>query len=121
MRDPAGLTWSFDVATALGTDRFKKAVAESLEGCGQNRLIPVDCRRCAQPSLEHVFAGEEGNSRGRDALILVAHVTHGYRLAEIARFLAVAPSTVSKALSRGRRWRERAPCWSQDRTQSSPQ
>jgi putative transposase len=102
VRDPAGLTWSFDMAAALGTLRFKKAVAESLERGGENRPIPVDCRRSAQPSLERLFAAEEADDRSRDALILVAHVTHGYRLAEIARFLAVAPSTVSKALSRVR-------------------
>jgi hypothetical protein len=98
------------MATALGTPRFKKAIALSLEGCGQNRLIPVACRRCAQPSLEHVFAGEEEDSRSRDALILTAHVTHGYRLAEIARFLGAEPSTVSKALSRARRSREAEAC-----------
>jgi hypothetical protein len=103
VRDPAGLTWSFDMATALGTVRFKKAVAGSLEGCAQDRPIPADCRRWAQPSLAHVFSSQEGDSRSRDALILVAHETHGYRLAEIARFLALAPSTVSKALTRARR------------------
>jgi REP element-mobilizing transposase RayT len=110
VRDPAGLTWSFDPESALGTARFKKAVAESLERSGEDRPIPVDCRRCAQPPLEHVFSGEEADSRSRDALILVAHVTHGYRLAEIATFLAVAPSTVSKALTRarGQPWRKRA-------------
>jgi putative transposase len=121
VRDPAGLTWSVDMATALGTARFKKAVAESLAGDRQDRLIPIDCRRCVQPSLEHVFSDEEGHSRSRDALILLAHVTHGYRLADIARFLAVAPSTVSKALSRGRQWRERMASGSHDRPQSSPQ
>jgi putative transposase len=116
VRDPAGLTWSFDLAAALGTARFKKAIAESLAR-GENRPIPVDCRKCAQPPLEHVFAGEEVDSRSRDAMILVAHVTHGYRLAEIARFLAVAPSTVSKAVTRaqgrtysdGERLAERVP------------
>jgi REP element-mobilizing transposase RayT len=106
-RDPTGLTWSFDMATALGTARFKKAVAESLRGCGQNRLVPADCRSWAQPSLEDVFSGEDGHTRSRDALILVAHVTHGYRLVEIATFLGVAPSTVSKALRRARRSRAR--------------
>jgi hypothetical protein len=102
--DPAALTWSFDMNAALGTDRFKRAVAESLAGCGQNRPIPVDCRRCACPSLEQVFSADEAgaDSRSRDASIVVAHLTHGYRLAEIARFLGVAPSTVSKALSRAR-------------------
>jgi REP element-mobilizing transposase RayT len=102
VRDPAGLTWSFELGAALGTARFKKAVAESLARCGEDRPIPGDCSRRTQPSLEHVFSGDETDTRSRDALILVAHVTHGYRLAEIARFLAVAPSTVSKALSRTR-------------------
>jgi hypothetical protein len=100
VRDPAGLTWSFDLAATLGTSRFKKAVAK-FQAPGGNRSIPVDCRRCAQPPLDHLF-GDDVDGRARDALILVAHVTHGYRLAEIARFLAVAPSTVSKALTRAR-------------------
>ena len=102
VRDPAGLTWSFEMASALGTTRFKKAVADVLVRGGENRPIPGDCRRCARPSLEQVFAAEEPESRSRDALILVAHVTHGYRFAEIAKFLAVAPSTVSKAATRAR-------------------
>jgi putative transposase len=102
VRDPTGLTWSFEVAAALGTTRFKKAVAESLARDRQNRPIPPNCRRLAQLPLEHLFAGEPADSRSRDDLILVSHLTHGYRLAEIARFLAVAPSTVSKALSRAR-------------------
>jgi putative transposase len=102
VRDPAGLTWSFAPRAALGTSRFKKAVAKSLERCGEDRWIPLDCRRSAQPPLVQVFSQEETDSRSRDALILLAHMTHGYRLAEIARFLAVAPSTVSKALTRAR-------------------
>ena len=107
VRDPAGLTWSFDMAAALGTPRFKNAVAELLARRGENRAIPGDCRRCARPPLEQVFVGDQTDSRSRDALIFVAHVTHGYRLAEIARFLAVAPSTVSKA---ARRAQVRAVC-----------
>jgi putative transposase len=102
VRDPAGLVWSFSDTAALGTPRFKNAVAELLGRGGENRPIPVDCRRLARLPLEHVFAGEETDSRSRDALILLAHATHGYRLAEIAKFLAVAPSTVSKAASRAR-------------------
>jgi putative transposase len=102
VRDPDGLTWSFDMAPALGTPRFKNAVAELLARRGGNRPIPRDCRRCARPSLHQVFAAEELESRSRDALILVAHVAHGYRLAEIAKFLAVAPSTISKAATRAR-------------------
>ncbi len=101
-RDPTGLTWSFDTTTALGTARFKKAVIESLRGRGGHGLVCPDRRRWAQPPLEHVFSGEEDHTRSRDALILVAHVTHGYRLVDIARFLSVQPSTVSRALTRAR-------------------
>ena len=100
--DPVGLTWSFGMSTALGTGRFKRTVVECLARYGQNRPIPVDCRRCTQPSLEQVFDEAEADTHSRDALIVVAHETHGYRLAEIAKFLGVAPSTVSKALSRAR-------------------
>jgi REP element-mobilizing transposase RayT len=122
VRDPAGLTWSFALTAALGTPRFKKAVGASLERCGEDRPIPGDCRRWARPPLEQVFSSEEADSRSRDALILLAHMTCGYRLAEIARFLAVAPSTVSKALTRarGRRWHERVASSSHDSTRSSP-
>ena len=102
VRDPAGLTWSFDLTAALGTSRFRRAVGVSLKRCGEDRPIPIECRRCVQPPLEQVFSGEQADSRSRDALILVAHLTHGYRLAEIARFLTVDPSTVSKALTRAR-------------------
>jgi putative transposase len=105
VQDPSGLSWSFDGEAAVGTPRFKKAVGASLRanGHGENRWIPNDWRRCARLPLEHVFAGEESDHRSRDALIVIAHVEHGYRLAEIAKYLALSPSTVSKILSRIRR------------------
>ena len=102
VRDPAGLTWSFDKAPTLGTRRFKAAVAEFLSRGRENRPISLGCRRWARPPLKELFVSAETDTRRRDALILGAHVTHGYRLAEIARFLAVEPSTVSKAASRAR-------------------
>jgi len=102
VRDPAGLTWSFDKAPTLGTRRFKAAVAEFLSRGRENRPISLGCRRWARPPLRELFVSAETDTRCRDALILGAHVTHGYRLAEIARFLAVEPSTVSKAASRAR-------------------
>jgi putative transposase len=101
VRDPAALAWSFEMGPALGTPRFKKAVAESLARRDENRPIPRACLRCARPSLEQVFGAEQPDGRSRDALILAAH-THGYQLADIAKFLAVAPSTVSKAATRAR-------------------
>jgi putative transposase len=99
VKDPAGLAWSFDATDALGTVRFKRSIRESL---AQDRPIPKECRGGAPPPLNHVFSGRESDCRRRDALILIAHRTHGYRLVEIAKFLGVAPSTVSKALKRAK-------------------
>jgi REP element-mobilizing transposase RayT len=102
VRDPAGLAWSFEDTVALGTRRFHTAIVESLRRGGENRPIPVECQRRAQPALVDVFSAEEPITRSRDAMILIAHEVHGYHLAEIARFLSVSPSTVSKALKRAR-------------------
>ena len=102
IRDPAGLTWSFEMTTALGTVRFQKAVGEALQRYREDRPIPLEYRLRVQAPLMQVLSGEQRDTRSRDARILAAHVTHGYRLAEIAQFLVVAPSTVSKALKRAR-------------------
>jgi putative transposase len=102
VRDPSGLTWTFERSSALGTTRFKKAVGELLQHLEDDRPIPLACRRYTRPSLERVFSEEEGDGRQREAMMLIAHVSHGYRLSEIARFLRVSPSTVSKALRRAR-------------------
>jgi hypothetical protein len=101
VRDPAALTWSFEMTMALGTNRFRQAIGQSAHCCS-DRPIPFDCRRSAQPPLTHLFPAERTDPRSRDARILLAHVTHGHRLADIARFLEVAPSTVSKAIKRAR-------------------
>ncbi len=104
VRDPAGLTWSFESTAALGTARFKKTIGASLvDRCAEDRPLLSDCHRWVRPPLAHVFAREETDLRSRNALIVVSRQTHGYRVAEIAKFLGLAPSTVSKVLSRARR------------------
>ena len=65
VRDPAGLTWSFDQAAALGTERFKKAVAESLAPGGDNRPLPFECRRCPR-RCRHSQQGRADPPRARD-------------------------------------------------------
>jgi REP element-mobilizing transposase RayT len=101
VRDPVGLAWSFEDTVALGTPRFHRAIEQSLRR-GENRPVPIDCHRRGQAALAGVFSAEELTTESRDALIRIAHEEHGYRLAEIAGFLAVSPSTVSKALKRAR-------------------
>ena len=102
VRDPAALLWTFEDTTALGTNRFKRAIGQFAHHRREDRAIPLDGRRSVQPPLTQLFPAERTDTRSRDARILAAHVTHGHPLADIARFLAVAPSTVSKALKRVR-------------------
>jgi DNA-binding IclR family transcriptional regulator len=47
-----------------------------------------------------VFDKESDESAGRDRLIQLARTEHGYRLAEIARFLGIDRSTASRAVTR---------------------
>jgi REP element-mobilizing transposase RayT len=102
VRDPPGLTWSFEATAVLGTVRFKQAIDESLRGCGPDRVLPLDCRRTSEPPLAQLLPKGQADTSRRDARILSAHAIHGYRVADIARYLAVVPSTVSKALKRAR-------------------
>jgi REP element-mobilizing transposase RayT len=108
VQDPSGLTWSCDLKTAVGTPRFLRAIGRFLDASGHDEWLPLECRRAAQPSLQQLFSNVEADIRSRDALIAVSHVRHGYRLSEIARFLGLEPSTVSKALRRAREGREKA-------------
>ena len=55
----------------------------------------------ARPSLEELFheVGAEGK-RERDEVIYRAHVQHGYMLREIAEFLGVHYTTISRGIRR---------------------
>ena len=84
-------------ALALGNKAFKEAIdAETRED--RSLLLPRSA--LARPSLSDVFAEIDVRPAGRVRGIETAHVTHGYALAEIARFLKVDRSTVSKAFNK---------------------
>lgn len=102
VRDPSGLTWSFDLTTMLGTPRYQRAVGRLLEAVEKDDCIPIGCRRTWRPPLAQIFANEEADIHSRDALILEARLTHGYGVAEIGRFLGMDPSAICKALRRTR-------------------
>jgi REP element-mobilizing transposase RayT len=87
----------------LGTARFQRSVLSALGELPGNRPLPRFCRAAARPPLETLFLDVEADCHSRDAAVRVAHVSHGYPLAEIAAFLGMDPSTASKALRRARR------------------
>jgi putative transposase len=90
-------------AVAVGSERFQQQIAAQIAQLMSDRLLP---RRPAaasdRPALTELF-GELKDVSTRDRIIHVARTRHGYPLAEIAAFLNLHPSTVSKACERGLR------------------
>lgn len=66
--------------------------------------VPRSYRALGRPSLGMLFDGVRKRDRRR--LILRAHTAHGYRMAEIARFLDLHPSTISKVVNRSGSYRD---------------
>lgn len=87
-------------ANVLGTRRFKASLLEAVRAGHGDRLIPFDAQELSRPPLTALFDKESDESAGRDRLIQVARTEHGYRLAEIARFLGIDRSTASRAVTR---------------------
>jgi putative transposase len=107
--DPTALPWEPDLnKSVIGTNRFKRAALKAHLHAGMDRPVPHDCVRFMRTPLAAVFANLAADVHSRDALIASAHTSHGYRLTEIAAFLAIDASTASKALRRTRQCERRA-------------
>jgi hypothetical protein len=81
----------------LGSEQFVKRMEAALTPFARTREIPRADRLAARPSLSALF-GSSGvqHRRVRNAAIVEAHRGHGYSLAEIARYLGLHYSTVSR-------------------------
>jgi REP element-mobilizing transposase RayT len=81
----------------LGSPKFVERFERSLRAVKPIKEIPRTSRFTARPSLSEVFRGCDGRldlaSRVREA-----HVDHGYTMAQIARYLGIHYSTVSRLL-----------------------
>ena len=86
-------------ALAVGSERFKQRIAARIAELRSDRLLPRRPGSADRPALAELF-GVSDDVPTRDRLIHVARIEHGYPLAEIAEFLNVHPSTVSKACKR---------------------
>ena len=83
----------------LGKDRFIEKIREHIEKRGQIGEVSRVERFATRLRLDEIF--EEGIDKGvRDRKIYIAHVRYGYKLKEIADYLGIHYSTVSKALKR---------------------
>ena len=87
--------------TVLGTKRYSTRV---LDACRPDKEDPPPVERSlaiVRPSLDELFDSPHQSLECRDRLIYTARVDHGYRFADIGRFLGIDRSTVSKAARRG--------------------
>jgi putative transposase len=85
----------------LGGEQFTKSVEMRFNRCKSKEGIPKSQRFAARPSLDQIFA----RARKRPVCprtVRTAQRRHGYSYKEIARFLDVHPSTITRALQRHR-------------------
>jgi putative transposase len=84
-------------AAAEGPHAFKKRVRDVIGATLHRARLPRSYRAMAQPPLSEIFAGVKRAERRR--IILRAHVVHGYLLTEIANYLDLHPTTVSRIVN----------------------
>ena len=87
-----------DEAVFLGDTSLESQARESLANRFEVLPLPRAYRALARPTLEQLFAGANRLRNRRGDVIQRAHVGFGYRLAEIAIFLKIHPSTASLIL-----------------------
>ena len=83
-----------------GTRRFERSVLDQARRMRTDRPLPRAWGALARPSLGELFRGVCACPQLRDVAIRDAHVSHGYNMAQIGRFLELDRSTVSKVIRR---------------------
>lgn len=86
--------------TILGGDNFIRQLKDKLLGKEKVSEIPRKERFVARPDLEQLFNGVNPKDKvERNKLIHKASIRHGYSHKEIADFLGIHYTTISKAIS----------------------
>jgi hypothetical protein len=85
-------------AVVRGGAEFRHAIKKVINATLYRSQLPRSFRAIAQPPLNELFDGIKKSDR-RTA-ILRAHVVHGYLLSEIARYLDLHPTTISRIVNR---------------------
>lgn len=90
-------------AVAEGPNEFKKRVRTVIGATLYQARLPRSFRALGRPSLQEIFA--HTRRADRRAHILRAHVVHGYLLAEIANYLELHPTTISRIVNQSGSYR----------------
>jgi putative transposase len=83
----------------LGEDEFVEKFKEVLEDKKQVKEIPRSQRYIGRPSLDNIFRGQKTKAQ-RNTSIRNAHMRQGYTLKEIADYLGIHYTTVSKVIAK---------------------
>jgi hypothetical protein len=84
----------------LGSRRFERSIVHRHMTQKPQLELPVNARTLGRPTLPDLFATDDRSGPSRDRHIYCARVEHGYRFAQIARYLGIDRSTASKAAKR---------------------
>jgi hypothetical protein len=83
----------------LGEERFVEKFKELLEDKREVKEIPRSQRYVDRPTLDRIFSGQKVKGQ-RDMGINIAHISYGYTLKEIADYLGIHYTTVSKVIGK---------------------
>lgn len=85
----------------FGSEGIRMDVREQIGRTMYLSEIPRSYRALARPPLNELFSGVAKNDRANT--IRRAHIVHAYQLSEIARYLCVHPTTISRILAKSRK------------------
>lgn len=94
----ADCSYDPDAEPVRGSEKFHKHARRVLGNSYYRMRVPRSFRAIGRPGLDELLAGVRKSDRRR--LILRAQVAHGYLLSEVARYLDLHPTTISRILHR---------------------
>lgn len=90
-------------AAAEGSEEFKGRVRRVIGATLYRAMLPRSYRAMSRPPLSDVFAGVKRADRRQT--IMRAHIVHGYLLTEIAQYLDLHPTTISRIVNQAGSYR----------------
>ena len=90
-------------SAAEGSNDFKARARAVIGATLYKAALPRAYRSLWRPSLSELFA--DTKRAARRTAIIRAHVVHGYLLTEIARFLELHPTTISRIVNQSGSYR----------------